>query len=79
MFALPLQIWSVINDASPMNKPRRVAAKKGAAPERERVSLVLPVRLKAALLAQAEAERRTLNGQCEVFLAKCLREEGVQL
>lgn len=79
MFALPLQMWSVINDASPMNKSPSVAAKKAPTPERERVSLVLPVSLKAALLAQAHAERRTLNGQCEVLLVKCLREEGVQV
>jgi hypothetical protein len=62
-----------------MNKPRSVAAKNPAPSERERVSLVLPAALKAALAQLARAEVRTLNQQCELLLKRGLQDQGVQV
>lgn len=62
-----------------MNKRDRVAAKKKPASERERVSLVLPARLKSALTQLAQSEVRTLNQQCEMLLKRGLQEMGVQI
>ena len=62
-----------------MNKRNRVPVKKRASPERERVSLVLPRPLKAALVDLSNREIRSINAQVELMLTKSVRELGFQI
>jgi len=59
-----------------MAKQRSIQAPKKTAPERGRISLLVPGDVRRRLIELAQRERRTLNGQVEVMLVRALEAEA---